>query len=175
MTLTHYIVVRRDLPFGTTCAMVAHAAGESFYQLGRSSVKERGEGGNPVAAVGGSSPSAPANSDACTDPTCPRCKHLRRGSSEKERAILNREVAGLSPAPGSLDVQRTIAVILGARNEGKLQRLERQLLAAGIAHVAIREPAVPYDNQLMAIGLVPADGAALAAYVKDFHMLPEPV
>lgn len=40
--LTHYIIVRRDLPFGTLCAMVAHAAGESFFQLGwDSSEKER--------------------------------------------------------------------------------------------------------------------------------------
>lgn len=33
MTLTHYIVVRRDLPVGVLLAMVAHAAGESFYRL----------------------------------------------------------------------------------------------------------------------------------------------
>lgn len=38
--LTHYIVVRRDLPFGVILASVAHAAGESFYQCPRSSVKE---------------------------------------------------------------------------------------------------------------------------------------
>lgn len=42
-SLTHYIVVRRDLPFGVLLAMVAHAAGESFYKLAclRSSEKER--------------------------------------------------------------------------------------------------------------------------------------
>ncbi len=32
--LTHYIVVRRDLPLGVVLANVAHAAGESFFQLG---------------------------------------------------------------------------------------------------------------------------------------------
>lgn len=31
--LTHYVVVRRDLPVGVLLAMVAHAAGESFYRL----------------------------------------------------------------------------------------------------------------------------------------------
>ena len=31
MPLTHYIVVRRDLPFGILAAQIAHAAGESFY------------------------------------------------------------------------------------------------------------------------------------------------
>jgi hypothetical protein len=29
MGLTHYIVVRRDLPLGVVCAMIVHAAGES--------------------------------------------------------------------------------------------------------------------------------------------------
>jgi peptidyl-tRNA hydrolase len=28
--ITHYIIVRRDLPTGTICAQIAHAAGESF-------------------------------------------------------------------------------------------------------------------------------------------------
>lgn len=34
MKLTHYIIIRRDLPLGTLAAMVVHAAGESasFYQ-----------------------------------------------------------------------------------------------------------------------------------------------
>lgn len=29
MTLIHYIIVRRDLPLGVVCSMIAHAAGES--------------------------------------------------------------------------------------------------------------------------------------------------
>lgn len=32
--ITHYIIVRRDLPTGTICAQIAHAAGESFAQVG---------------------------------------------------------------------------------------------------------------------------------------------
>lgn len=31
---THYVIVRRDLPFGAILANVAHAAGESFYAFG---------------------------------------------------------------------------------------------------------------------------------------------
>jgi len=30
MSLTHYIIVRRDMPLGVVCAQVTHAAGESF-------------------------------------------------------------------------------------------------------------------------------------------------
>lgn len=33
MPLTHYVIVRRDLPIGFGLAQLAHAAGESFYQL----------------------------------------------------------------------------------------------------------------------------------------------
>ena len=38
MALTHYIIVRRDLPLGVVCAQVTHAAGESFgrWACGRS-------------------------------------------------------------------------------------------------------------------------------------------
>jgi len=34
MPLTHYIIVRRDMPLGVVCAQVTHAAGESFYAFG---------------------------------------------------------------------------------------------------------------------------------------------
>lgn len=58
--LTHYIVVRHDLPLGVVAAMITHAAGESFYFFARSrsSAKEhrldKPEGG-------GSSPSGIAS------------------------------------------------------------------------------------------------------------------
>lgn len=39
--LTHYIIVRRDLPTGVAMAMVAHAAGESFGLCAGSSILER--------------------------------------------------------------------------------------------------------------------------------------
>lgn len=67
-TLTQYIVVRRDLPFGVMLAMVAHAAGES-YQTPRSSGLEhplsldahsqgKGEVGGSLPS-GGTIPSGP--------------------------------------------------------------------------------------------------------------------
>lgn len=34
MPLTHYVIVRRDLPFGQICAQITHAAGESFFAFG---------------------------------------------------------------------------------------------------------------------------------------------
>lgn len=176
MTLTHYIVVRRDLPFGVTCAMVAHAAGESFYAFRGSSILERPESPRGGGTDGGASPSRGANADAeWAAHVAGEEKYLRRGSSEKERPGLTGEsqVQVLPTAP--LEPHRTIAVILGARSETKLLRLERQLVTAGVPHVAIREPDSPYDNALMAIGLVPDNGVFLAAYVKEFHMLPEPV
>lgn len=60
--VTQYIIVRRDLPRGTMCAQVAHAAGESFVlSYPRSSVKERPASEQDDREVGGSSPSAGAN------------------------------------------------------------------------------------------------------------------
>lgn len=40
MTMVHYIIVRRDLPLGIVLASVAHAAGESFYQVAQQSTHE---------------------------------------------------------------------------------------------------------------------------------------
>lgn len=51
---THYIVVRRDLPFGVLCAQIAHAAGESFYALRPGSSEERAPVSNQE--VAGSNP-----------------------------------------------------------------------------------------------------------------------
>lgn len=170
----HYIVVQRGLPFGVTCAMVAHAAGESFYAfatLGRSSVLEWAGSLTAAGADGGASPSDPANLVERECPTCP-------GSSEKERLLSKQEVAGSSPAPGSTLKQfipdRTVAVILGARNAAKLHRLSQKLAEANVPHVLVFEPDEPYCGQLMAIGLVPGEKALLADHVRGFHMLPDP-
>lgn len=57
-------------------------------------------------------------------------------------------------APGNLP-NTTHAVALEVPNEQDLLDLERRLLGLGIAHVAIREPDAPFNNQLMAIGIVP--------------------
>jgi hypothetical protein len=128
MSLTHYIVVRRDLPFGQILAQVAHAAGESFYLLGRH-------------------------------------------SSVKEQLTFSQQVGGSSPSGGStINPEETVVVVLGARNEGRLRRLQRILLEGGTAHTTIREVDGEYAGQYMAIGLVPGEKVELQTYVNDFHM-----
>lgn len=57
-------------------------------------------------------------------------------------------------SPGNLS-PHTHAVALGAKSEAELLRLESKLQEAGVRFVAIREPDLPYNNQLMAIGIVP--------------------
>ena len=49
----------------------------------------------------------------------------------------------------------THAVCLSARNEGELARVEERLIQGDVPHVAVREPDAPWDNALMAIGIVP--------------------
>jgi peptidyl-tRNA hydrolase len=50
MALTHYIIVRRDLPLGVVCAQVTHAAGESYAAFVRDDVYKR-ESDEPTSAV----------------------------------------------------------------------------------------------------------------------------
>lgn len=93
------------------------------------------------------------------------------GSSEKERAVSNCEAAGLSPARSStFNPSMTIAVVLGARNESRLLKLEGELLAARVPHVAIREVDAPYAGQLMAIGLEPGTKHGLYPHIREYHM-----
>jgi hypothetical protein len=155
VSLTHYVVVRRDLTHGAQCAQIAHAAGESFYLLHDilPSVVAPSQDG------GGAGPSGRAS--------------LIGGSSEKERPPSQewREVGGSSPPPRA-NIPRPTAVILGARNEHRLLRLERLLLAHGVPHVAVREPDAPFCGQLVAIGIVPGPKHELLPFVADFNMLP---
>lgn len=130
MALTHYIVVRRDLPFGVLLAMVAHAAGESFYRL-------------------------------CPD------------SSGSERPESNREVGSSRLPRGSINPSETIAIVLGARNEGRLSKAAATLQRAGVPFVEIRETDGGFAGQLMAIGVVPGDKEQISLLVNDFHMLRE--
>jgi hypothetical protein len=156
--LTHYVIVRRDLPFGVLCAQLTHAAGESFYLLHQHPLVAQCSEHVPLGdEVGGSNPSERTI--------------LCRDSSVKEQPTFSRQVVGSSPTPGS--ISRTIAVVLGARNESKLQRLERQLLAANIPHVAIREPDAPWDSQLMAIGIVPTLRHLVRPYLSDYQTIRE--
>lgn len=151
--LHHYIVVRRDLPTAVICAQIAHAAGESFYQLAQAGVaqlSERREARKSGPEVGGGNPSSGSIIGGALD-----------------------AASGVNPdSPATLpDPSRTVVVILGARNEAKLRRLERQLVLAGIMHVAVREPDKPWDGALMAIGLMPGLKADLSACVNEFQLL----
>lgn len=151
--LTHYVVVRRDLPFGVICAQLVHAAGESFYALGCP----------PADAV------VEATHQALPVPS----RQLSLDSSVGEQRVFNPKVAGSIPAPGSFNPEMMYAVVLGARNEKKLKTLRDRLSFAGIGHVAIVEPDPPYSGQLMAIGLFPGYKEAICHYVYDFHMFRE--
>lgn len=161
--------------------MVAHAAGESFYQfaLAGSSVRRATEGAHARSGDAGSRPAPPANlgpsssveerpSNGEVGGSYAILGHQCLGSSAKERPDLTggSQVQVLPEAP------LATVVILGARNETKLLKLERRLIVGGIPHVAFREPDAPWENALMAIGLIPAPRDAVASYVYDFHMLP---
>jgi hypothetical protein len=170
MILTHYIIARRDLSLGDLVAQVAHAAGESFYALERTRIER-----------------VVADYDALV-------------AQRLEPSIFNRRVAGLNPAQGSslipgnsvserperedgcairprgaepIDIGSTIVVVLGARNEHRLLRLEKALIENAVAHVAIREVDGPHAGHLMAIGLVPALKESVASHLNEFHMLRE--
>lgn len=175
--LKQYLIVRRDLPLGVLCAQLAHAAGESFFLLHNvlnSDVAQWSRASGDLHSLpegGGSNPSIGAI--------------LRRGSSEKERLHglrIEQEVGGLIPPPGSIpfqfDSSRTIVVVLGVRSEAKLLTLEQKLEDIGVVHyVAVREPDAPWNNQLMAIGIMPiAQSWAKLLHddvLKDFQVLDE--
>lgn len=111
--ITHYIVVRRDLPFGLVLANIAHAAGESMFISG----------------------------------------------------TRHEELPSFNP-------HEALAIVLGARNEGRLLRLERSLIASRVEYIAIREHDAPYNGALMAIGIVPGPRHLLSKHVREFHMFP---
>jgi hypothetical protein len=127
MILTHYIIARRDLTVGDLVAQVAHAAGESFFLLRPSTIRSLGLKPGGVAGL------IPAEGST-----------LIPGRLEKERPSSNGNVAGSSPAPGAIDIDNTIVVVLGARNEHRLLRLEKELIEGAVAHVAIRETDGPH-------------------------------
>lgn len=106
-TLTHYIVVRSDLPLGVAMAMVAHAAGESAHQY-------RDENGRFTGAT---------------------------------------------------------VVVLEAKNEAHLEKIERKLMRAGIVYQVVYESAQPYKDQFMAIGLVPIERDKVEGVMREYQLL----
>jgi len=101
--LTHYCLIRQDLPRGVSAAQLVHAAGES--------------------------------------------------------------------APGDL-ASGTIAVVLAARDEAHLEHLAAELRRLQIPHRPIREPDPPWNNALMAIGIVPVcDRATVSTITGSLRLL----
>jgi peptidyl-tRNA hydrolase len=67
--------------------------------------------------------------------------------------------------------QDTRAVALGVKDKASLEALESRLLAAGIAHSAIREPDAPYSGELVAIGCAPVPRQQLRKLMSSFRLL----
>lgn len=73
-------------------------------------------------------------------------------------------------SPGNLD-SGTHAVVLAVPNEAKLLALERKLIEGSILHKAIREPDQGWENQLMAIGIVPTYKHLIKKFVSNYKLL----
>ena len=75
--------------------------------------------------------------------------------------------------PHKMALNETIAVVKGARNEGKLLKLEAALAAAKVPHVAIREERGPgggrLAGQLTCISLMPTEREKVEQLLRDFH------
>lgn len=66
----------------------------------------------------------------------------------------------------------THAVVLSAKNERHLLRIERQLIRKNIKHHSIREPDYPWNGAIMAIGLYPSsDRASVRPVTKKLKLL----
>jgi len=65
----------------------------------------------------------------------------------------------------------THAIVLSVPDESALVALAERLAKAGIAHVTIREPDSPWNNSLMAIGLVPARREELKRHLSSLPLL----
>lgn len=124
MSLTHYIVIRRDLDFGEYSAQLGHA-GEAYYLLAR--------------------------------------EHAMHG--------------------GPWAPNETTVIVKGIRNEGRLRKLQGQLIAAGISHVAIVETEDPpplglhtvtqrsLKNQMTCISIVPQGKDLVEPFVREIHTI----
>jgi peptidyl-tRNA hydrolase len=64
---------------------------------------------------------------------------------------------------------RTRAIVLSVPNQEELIKLEQKLINKDIKHYAVREPDLPWDGALMAIGVVPTP---LTRIRRVFYNLP---
>jgi len=65
----------------------------------------------------------------------------------------------------------TYAVVLTAPNEKELLQLERKLQRFSVPHAAFREP--DYNNELMSIGIEPAERCMVRHFLKGLSLLGE--
>ncbi len=73
-------------------------------------------------------------------------------------------------SPGNLP-NSTFAVALTCRDESELQQLAIRLDHAGIAFKLIHEPDAPYNNQLMAIGVMPVKKSVVKKLLSNLPLL----
>lgn len=72
-----------------------------------------------------------------------------------------------------LHTEGTHVVVLAARDERELLTLESVLTQSDHYFVSIREPDLPWSNQLMAIGLRPLPRMALGRLLRRYPTLKE--
>lgn len=85
----------------------------------------------------------------------------------------------LRPLPGDrterLPINEVTAIVKGIRNEGRLLKLEKQLIAAGVPHVAIREEEGEKGGriagQLTVISFVPTARAQVEHFLDGIHTI----
>lgn len=65
----------------------------------------------------------------------------------------------------------THAVVLSAKNEDHLLKIEQQLTNYNIKHHSVREPDSPWNGALMAIGLFPSDRKSVKPVTKKLKLL----
>ena len=75
-------------------------------------------------------------------------------------------------SPGNLPPS-AYAIVLAVPDESALTRLAVRLGATGVRFKAIREPDVPWNNALMAIGVLPALRSELRRHFANLPLLRE--
>jgi len=119
---------------------------------------------NSCAARINARPESPSSSP---DP----CTHYVIVRSDLPLGVLAAQLvhAAGESSPGNLE-EGTYAIVLAVPDEQALGHLAVRLLRAGIAFRAIREPDLPYNNALMALGLVPQRKSVLRPFLSSLPL-----
>lgn len=73
-------------------------------------------------------------------------------------------------SPGNLP-EGTYAIVLAVPNHAKLLALEKVLEENNIPHKSIREPDLPWNGELMSIGIFPMERSLLKKYLSNLPLL----